>query len=306
MHCKILFLTFSLFGSFLVADIRANERQADHCVVGYLPHYRARSWSPEQIGPVTDLVLFAAQPNEDGSLDTSELPPLLLEKAMLAKQRNGCRVLLCVGGWERSNHFAAVVADDAKRNKFVNAIAAYCQRHTLDGVDFDWEHPRGEEQRAAYQRLLRETRQRLAPAKRIVTIAVAPWVDLGKPAYDAVDRIHLMSYDHAFPQATLEKSREDLARMEQYGCPPEKIALGIPFYGRRESRAAKTYGQLSAGDVDANVDQVDGFAFNGPATVGAKVRLADEQGLAGVMIWELGQDAEGEKSLLDAIRAARE
>ena len=41
--------------------------------------------------------------------------------------------------------------------------------------------------------------------------------------------------------------------------------------------------------------------FNGPETIAKKTRYAIEAGLGGVMIWELGQDAEGEASLLQAI-----
>ena len=37
-------------------------------------------------------------------------------------------------------------------------------------------------------------------------------------------------------------------------------------------------------------DEVDGFYFNGPTTIRNKVKLAQSSGLAGVMIWETGQD----------------
>lgn len=300
-----LILAILLTVSAIALQTSASAQADDFIVAGYLPHYRARSWSPEQIGPVTDLILFAAEPTEDGSLDASDLSKTLLEKAKQAKQRSGCRLLLCVGGWERSNHFAVVVGDDAKRGKFVAAITAYCEAHELDGVDFDWEHPRGEPQIADFLRLLRDVRDALKPDGRIVTVAQSPWLDLGKPVYETVDRIHLMSYDHAFPQATLEKSQADVAKLREYGCPAEKIALGIPFYGRAKDWKARTYAQLVRGDVAADIDQVDGYAFNGRKTVAAKVEYARQQKLAGVMIWELGQDAPGERSLLKAIEQSR-
>jgi GH18 family chitinase len=55
--------------------------------------------------------------------------------------------------------------------------------------------------------------------------------------------------------------------------------------------------------VDSTKDLIAGFAFNGQATVAKKVRYAAEQKLAGVMIWELGQDSSrSESRLLEAIR----
>jgi GH18 family chitinase len=55
--------------------------------------------------------------------------------------------------------------------------------------------------------------------------------------------------------------------------------------------------------VDSTKDLIAGFAFNGQATVAKKVRYAAEKNLAGVMIWELGQDSSrSELGLLEAIR----
>ena len=49
-------------------------------------------------------------------------------------------------------------------------------------------------------------------------------------------------------------------------------------------------------------DEIDHFAFNGRSTIKAKTRYAHQQGLTGIMIWELGQDTTDEKtSLLGAI-----
>lgn len=37
--------------------------------------------------------------------------------------------------------------------------------------------------------------------------------------------------------------------------------------------------------------QVSGWYFNGPATVRRKAQWAKQHGLAGVMVWEVGQDS---------------
>ena len=51
-------------------------------------------------------------------------------------------------------------------------------------------------------------------------------------------------------------------------------------------------------------DTAGGFHFNGPTTIRRKTQHAVQGGYGGVMIWELGQDAAGKASLVDAVRAA--
>jgi hypothetical protein len=52
----------------------------------------------------------------------------------------------------------------------------------------------------------------------------------------------------------------------------------------------------------ADVDEVGGVYFNGIRTVERKTKYALAHKLAGVMVWEVGQDSRGEHSLLRAIR----
>ena len=54
-----------------------------------------------------------------------------------------------------------------------------------------------------------------------------------------------------------------------------------------------------------DVDEVDGIYFNGIKTIERKTQFAIKKGLGGVMIWEIGQDASGDSSLLKAIQSAR-
>jgi len=56
---------------------------------------------------------------------------------------------------------------------------------------------------------------------------------------------------------------------------------------------------VSKGDEYYNADVCDGIAYNGAVTMAKKAELAKNYG--GIMIWELTQDAKGEKSLLKVI-----
>ena len=272
-------------------------------VIGYLPEYRIAAVSAQYCTPITDLIYFGLTPPADGKLPDTPIPPATLQKLHQIKRAAKCRLLVSIGGWNRSAGFPSLATDDTVRQRFVAELLTYCRNNSFDGVDYDWEHPKDKIELKAYQQLLADTKAAFGPEQLLVTVAQAEWQDLGPAVYSTVDRVHLMSYDHDFPQATFDKAKTDLERLLGWGCPAPKIALGLPFYGRDKTREAQTYSALVAGrPPDPNADIIDGFSFNNKATMAKKVNLALKQNLAGVMIWELGQDAAAkEASLLTAI-----
>lgn len=274
-------------------------------VVGYLPWYRLKGWSAAQSGPLTDLVFFGVQPTTGGELPPEPIDRATLEALRGLKLATGCRLHLCVGGGNRSAGFPALVERGRLRRAFVRALRDLCRRAGFDGVDFDWEYPAGITQLADYHRLIDETRKSLGDHRQI-TVAQSPWRDFGRGIYDAVDRVHVMSYNHKHPHARLVDARADIDRMLKFGCPRDKLVLGVPFYGRNQRGRSRTYAEIARSAAFApDVDLVDGFAFNSRRTLQEKTRLARAERLAGIMIWEVGQDAaDPQTSLLAGIHAA--
>ncbi len=269
-------------------------------VVGYLPEYRLDSIDPQRLVGVTDLVYFGIEPPTNGEFPGT-ISARQLEKLAEIKQLIGCRLLLTVGGWERSSGFVRLTESSEAQTKFINELSKFCQANGFDGVDYDWEHPKGSAEIQCYENLISETKAVLSPHGLMVTVALASWQDLGKATYDSADRIHLMSYDHEFPQATMGKTRDDVRKLLGRGCPANKIAVGIPFYGRNKTGQAKTYAEL-IGIGLASAETIEGYALNSKLTVVSKIEFAQQQQLAGIMIWELGQDAaEPQHSLLKLI-----
>jgi chitinase len=306
MHFRWHLLALIIGASFhFTSSIHADtgKEQDQFVVAGYLPHYRVTTATPESLKPLTDLIYFGLTPPAGGRLDKEPVSPAILQKLQEIKRLNGCRLLLCVGGWNRSEGFSKVTLREGARKQLVKELLAFCRENGFDGVDFDWEHPRGAQELASYQALLTDARESFNPAGLLVTVAQASWQDLGARAYRAVDRIHLMSYDHDYPQATFEKSLTDVERVIQWGCPPHKVTLGVPFYGRSKRREARSYRKLMASHLSPpSNDEINGYAFNGSSTIMQKVRHARQKKLAGIMIWETGQDDPREEfSLLKAI-----
>ena len=170
-------------------------------------------------------------------------------------------------------------------------------------MDIDWEHPKGTEQLTNYKLLLQQVAGVFHDQGLKVSVALPGWLLLDEPTYQVIDRVNLMCYDGDGRHATLEFVRGELKKLVESGAAAEKILLGIPFYGRHiQTRRALTYAEIVAKyRPTADIDEVAGVYFNGVRTVVRKVQLARDQKLAGVMIWEVGQDVTGDSSLLEAI-----
>ncbi|MFP6657248.1 MAG: glycosyl hydrolase family 18 protein, partial [Pirellulales bacterium] len=104
------------------------ERGNEFVVVGYLPDYRMPSFDPAIAAQLTDLIFFSIEPTSSGELDTRSLSRKNLALLKSVKEKNNCRIHLGVGGWGRSNHFAAMSSKKQSRQRFVNSLEKLCQR----------------------------------------------------------------------------------------------------------------------------------------------------------------------------------
>jgi GH18 family chitinase len=300
-------LLVCLLPAFAVPANYQTEPATDFRVVGYLPNYRAADFDLAAARGLTDLIVFSAEPASDGGLSLDRLKKLPWTRLREFKTRQRVRLLLCVGGWERSKHFAAVSASDQAREKFAKSAVKVCLDERLDGIDFDWEHPKSDKEEAAYAALLEACRDAFRPHGLVLSVTMAPWQKLPGTAWRAVDAVQIMSYDHKGRHSTFDAAKADVKALLDQGAPKEKIVLGLPFYGRGVTDSSKTltYRQLVGKfKLPPETDEVDSIYFNGPATIRRKTQFALESGLGGVMVWELGQDAEGKQSLLGVIREA--
>jgi len=109
--------------------------------------------------------------------------------------------------------------------------------------------------------------------------------------------------------SSFEFARTSVAYWLKRGVPKSKLVLGVPFYGHAFGAAAgrrgNGYKDIVARFPGAELrDQAgDTIWYNGIPTIRAKARYVRDEGLAGIMIWSLNNDAPGDKSLLAAIDA---
>ena len=234
------------------------------------------------------------------------MKPEVLKKLTQRAHAKNTRVHICVGGWNLSGGFVPMTTNAKARAAFVRNLTTYVRAHKLQGADVDWEHPKGAAQIANYQKLLIELKRAFAPHRLWLTVAAPGWGDHIQPTtFPFIDRLHVMAYDQGTPHAPFDGAVKELRHWESRHAPKVKLVLGLPFYGRNAQDATATYAEIiQKYEPKSGADIAGGFHFNGPATIQRKTAFAIQQGYAGVMIWELGQDAAGKSSLLNAVHAA--
>ena len=267
-------------------------------------------------GRITQINYFRLAPAKeaDGSIDFSGIYPQHLEYLSKLKRIYNFRLSVCVAGG--SSLFLPVMQKRKLRRNFARNIVEFAAAWELDGVDFDWEYPRSEADMASYIALIQEVqrglRERAAsgqePQHYKVSVAISRLQSaLTTELFQAVDEVNFMSYDFTPRHSTMEDAIEMVEYLSaRFAIPTHKIFLGLPFYGREIDtagrRQAMTYGQLAQKfDLTPEDNEVDNYYFNGQKMIRQKFDYAQEKDLGGIMIWEIGQDSENQRSLLKAL-----
>ncbi|HVF38472.1 MAG TPA: glycoside hydrolase family 18 protein [Gemmatimonadaceae bacterium] len=320
--------------------------------------------------PCADIGVCASRPSVDSGGNFAEL-------RRLKRRHPHLKLLVSIGGWTGSGKFSdAALTDSARRVFAQSAIDVFIRQRPglFDGLDIDWEFPvaggmQGNVERPVdkqtFTLLLAELRRQLdaqgVTDRRHYELAIAASARPSEIANVEIERIvplldfiNVMTYDyHSGSKRTgfnspLYAAKNDPtpalnvdATMRAFldaGVPPNKLLVGIPFYGRgygnvpSENRGLfqPTTGRPAEwrdrdGDwnvlartrlkdpryvrhweASARVPWLYDFtsrtwvSYDDPQSVAEKVRYVRERGLGGVVIWELGGD---DGSLMQAIAA---
>jgi chitinase len=274
------------------------------------------------------------------------------------------KVTLAIGGWTGSGRFSDVALTPESRARFVESCVAFMRRYDFDGLDIDWEYPVAEgapgnsrrpADKANLTLLLTDFRTALDDAARTderpyslsIAAPTSPslwqhfeWAQIAP----LLDHIFLMAYDMAGSWSPVTASHAplyadpaspvtpplsaDLA-VQGYlalGVPPEKLILGVPFYGKAwagaepdadglyqsydglpNAEGSFTYRQLAAdylidggavrhwspaGQFPWLYRPGDGLfiTYDDAESLALKAAYVRAQGLGGAGLWEISQD----------------
>jgi len=288
--------------------------------VVYLPDWRGAlsAWTLKlDFSKITYLNLCFAAVDAAGNVSYKDQG---LDAFVSASHARGGKVCMAIGGASVIDNGGvyATVLQDATRDAFVNKLGQYAADHQLDCIDVDLE---GNGVNQYYEAFVTALATKLHSENKEMTAAVSSWFGnkITDKAIQAFDFINVMAYDLHNPggsaQPVQSSSVAEATQEVEYwvgrGLAKDKAVYGVPFYGYRWNGAkseAMTYADiLQQNAAAATQDQLDlagsTVYLNSRATIIEKAKLAKTYG--GIMVWELGQDAAGEASLLKAIADAR-
>jgi GH18 family chitinase len=263
---------------------------------------------------ITHLNIAFVNPDSTGNLRLPAGFDSLIQRA----HEHQIKILASIGGGSFNPYYSRLLSD-TNRKVFVGQLVRLAIDHKLDGLDIDLENDNIDKN---YEHFIAGLAAELRPLNKLLTAALATWNAqlITDAALKNFDFINVMSYDQTGPwrpnqpgpHSTYVKAEEDLHYWTTTrGIPKEKLSLGVPFYGYC---FGTKYGEsMSYRDIITKFpgsDQKDEVApegggkiyYNGLPTIKNKTALALKNA-GGVMIWQLLQDAEGDKSLLAAINA---
>jgi chitinase len=299
----------------------------------------------------------------DGKVEPSRTVPNreLTSKAHQA----GVRMLVSLGGWGWDRQFASIVSRPEAEDRYLKSILAIVDENDYDGIDLDWEYPDSEKEVVGFERLTRRFRKGLdaigARKRRpmIVTMAASAnpgtlkW--LGKEfLLETMDWINVMTYDftgdwtnyagHHSPLFASSKQPGGSPRsteltmkylVEKRGLPADRLAVGIPLYGRGFGVAkpyASTKDARKTGVPRGDYKNLHGLAtqkgwtrqwddetknpwlvssdrgvvvgYDDAESVALKTDWAMKQGFRGVFFWQIAADrlSDGTNPLQEASR----
>lgn len=242
----------------------------------------------------------------------------------------GLKVLLSIGGWTAGG-FSEMAADSLRRLRFAADCKRLVDEFDLDGIDMDWEYPTSSEAGISsspddtrnYTLLMRDIRAAIGPDKLLTqaTICTALYIDFA--AVDPyVDFTNIMAYDMGRPpyhntplyNSPLVKNVTADSAVRAHlaaGIPPEKLLLGLAFYGHGVPNHPKvedlttvrnwngyTYHWDAQAMVPYMTDDRDGslaFSYEDLRSLEIKCRYILEKGLHGAMYWSYdGDNANGD------------
>lgn len=357
---KTLFLVF--ISTLILSDFCAAQNSQKPVIIAYVGGFRGRLLQPDSIDAERLSHInyaFVDVKQNRAWLHNEATDTLNFARLNLLKKRNpDLKILISVGGWIWSKNFSDAVLTDSSTANFSKSAVDIVAKYGLDGVDIDWEYPGmiGDsnvyrpEDKEHYTRLFKDLRQwldslcRITNKKYFVTTAVGGSTDYIKhtemnKVQLYTDYINIMSYDYDESADSLSthhtnlftsRDHENLSSADKSirnfinaGVPPNKIVIGIAFYGKGLQMASadshglysKTIKSIRGGgftylhdslvnrngfvrywDSRAkapwlfNADKKIFITYDDQKSVKLKCRYVKQRHLAGAMFWEYTGD----------------
>ena len=290
----------------------AAASETSHRIVGYLPDWNYKPFSELDLSQLTHINIAFCNPDDNGRLYCN-IPESKLKSIISEAHNNNVEVFAALGGGGGCDGYLQHLDTPEERAAFNANIMDYCETYDFDGIDLDIELGSNHPIWNYYGDWCTELRTLCDERDMEMSTATAQWVaeKVTPGTFALFDFVNVMAYDNdedEHSHASYEYSVKCLDYFRnRKKIPEEKLVLGVPFYGRGYTADGEidwnsymSFADIVNADNEYyNADNYNGIAYNGADTMARKAELAKDYG--GIMIWELTQDAKGEKSLLKVI-----
>lgn len=314
-------------------ELKEFPKLKEKVLIGYVQDYRDPNKIPYD--KFTHIIFSFAHPSKDGNLLLNgEIAEKNLKATVTKAHDSNTKVMLAIGGWyhihggESYAYFKDAISNVNSRKKLIREIHNIVEKEKLDGIDIDFEHPRSREDAANLATFMKELNKTLE--KKVLSIAVSAKVhsiagtELNNVMYDVnmfehMDHVNIMAYDgqwdgeyNAANLSPFEYNENIISYwtklFDSHKISREKLVLGIPSYGQPEDPNIKQVSYAAiienhSENAKKDTVQMNGttYHYNGLATVQKKTDLAMNNGLGGMMLWEVGLDARGQNSMTNIL-----
>ncbi len=274
-------------------------------VVGYIPNWTPDCYKSVDWSALTHINIAFVNPKADGTLDHGFWSgDYVLENIVTAAHNNNVKVMISMGGAGGTANYVNLTSAE-NVDGFCDKIMAFVERFNIDGVDLDIEGDVDNAFWNNYGNFVSKLRTLCTNNNKLFSTAVGQWYanKISDDTFAKFDFVNIMAYDDDKSQhSSYNLARNMLNYFEGRGIAKEDLVLGVPFYGYTTDTGSYTaYNTIISQYPDSWQDDYAGsYAYNGANTIASKCNLAKDYG--GIMIWELSQDAQGDKSLLKVIK----
>ncbi len=316
-------------------------KAADYKIIGYYPYWSIYQLPPEniKIQYITHInYAFIEKVNDNGKIIISD--NIIIPSLNNIIHDNNKKILISVGGWGGLINFSNIIKKQKLRQNFINSIINFCIDYDFDGIDIDWEFPSSNSDKENLTLLIKELKSKINEEypELLLTMAIpnggyyGQWFDYEK-LQEHIDWFNLMSYDyhgswsshsgHNAPlyapsncyDGSISQSIEYLIKQRKLS--PQKLVLGVPFYGKKFNtdklytsfsecsgvlyRDIITYlnkgwkynwDDISKVPYLTNTSENALITYDDSLSIAIKTKYAIDNQLNGVMIWALNQDSD--------------
>ena len=271
----------------------------------------------------------------DGSIEVYS-ERFLQELADLRFANPNLKVLLAIGGWGNDG-FSDAALTPKSRFDFAREIKKWIDDYSLDGVDIDWEYPGTSaagitsrpEDKENFTLLLQAIRQVIGPNKWLTVAGIGDKSYINNVEIAEIGEIinyfNLMSYDYTAGlsgergnkhQSNLFESELSVdgistdiyvQNLIDAGMPPEKILVGVGYYGRQGMANTVTFDEIRNRYLNKNgytvrwdnvakapyiVDRFGNFvySFDNELSIYFKTKYVEDNCLGGIFGWQSNMD----------------